>query len=171
MKKRRFAAAIIVFFLIPTISQTHISQAQDSVLSPPMRMAESSFKEVYATVSMALSVYKMDALDGMGMRNIIDRYRGSMAGPDVIFDLERMDMLRKGWTRHYPVSIRGENYIVRLFLTKERAYQPEMPVLFEMDIKDPAVTCQILPDINAILDASNIAPIRPRYQRQTGSSL
>ena len=171
MKKRRFAIAIIIFFLIPTIYIPDITQAQNETLSPPMRMTEHYFKEVYATVSVALSVYKMDAVDGISMKNIIDKHRPALIGADVKFDLEHMDMRRKGWTRHYPVSIRGENFIVRLFLTPERSYQPDLPVLFEMDIKDPDVTCQILPDINSILGDSSLTPLRPRYQRQTSASL
>ncbi len=171
VKKRRFAIAIIIFFLALAASSPDISEAQNSALSPPMRITEHLFKEVYATVSVAFSVYKMDAMDGLSMENIIDKHRAALIGADVKFDLEHMDLRRKGWTRHYPVSIRGENFIVRLFLTGERAYQPALPVLFEMDIKDPDVTCQILPDINSILGPAGIKPLRPTYQRQTSASL
>ena len=171
MTKKRLLSVIVVFFLIQIASPGGVSRAQNAALSPPILITEHYFKEVYAAVSVAIAVYKSDAIDGNAEEEIADKYGGAIPGLDIKFDFNRTDMVRKGWTRHYPIVIHAERFIVRIFLTEERAYQPQLPILFEMQIRDPAVTCQILADINSILGDENMKPYRISSERQAARSL
>lgn len=171
MNKKRLLPIIGAFFLVQIALSGRALQAQDSALSPPILITEHYFKEVYAAVSVALEVYKSDTVDGNKREDIADKYGGRIPGLDVKFDFKDAGMLRKGWTRHYPVVIHDERFIVRIFLTEERVYQPQLPVLFEMEIRDPAVTCQILADINSILGQENIKPYRLSSERLAARSL
>ncbi len=167
-KKRLFI--IVVFILVQTASSGRVSQAQNAALSPPILITEHYFREVYAAVFVAIEAYKSDAIDGNTREELAGKYGGEILGLDIKFDFNRADMARKGWTRHYPIVIHDERFIVRIFLTEERIYQPKLPVLFEMQIRDPAVTCQILADINSILGDEKIEPHRISSERQAARS-
>lgn len=171
MNKKRLLFIIVVFILAQLASSGTDSRAQNAALSPPILMTEHYFKEVYAAVFVAIEVYKSDAIDGNAREEIISKYGGDILGLDIKFDFNSTGAARKGWTRHYPIVIHDERFIVRIFLTEERVYQPQLPVLFEMQIRDPAVTCQILADINSILSDENIKPHRISSERQAARSL
>ncbi|MBU0881336.1 MAG: hypothetical protein KKE81_03965 [Candidatus Omnitrophica bacterium] len=171
MNKKRLLSLIVVFILVQIASSGRVSQAQNAALSPSILVAEHYFKEVYAAVSVAIEAYKSDAIDGNTRKEIVSKYGGEIPGLGIRFDFNRTDMVKKGWTRNYPIVIHDERFIVRIFLTEERAYQPQLPVLFEMEIRDPAVTCQILADINSILSDENIEPYSISSERQVARSL
>ncbi len=161
---------IVVFFLVQIASSGRVSWAQDAALSPPILITEHYFKEVYAAVSVAIAAYKSDAVDGNASEEIMDRYGGEIPGLDIRFDFKGRGIFKKGWTRYYPIVIHDERFIVRIFLTEEGVYQPQLPVLFEVEIRDPAVTCQILADINSILSDEKIEPHRISSERQAARS-
>lgn len=81
--------------------------------------------------------------------------------PEVRFDLDRIDMGKKGWTRYYPFSISGKDFIMRIFLTREYLFQPKAEVLYEDTTGDKELTFQILPGLNKILEGCRIKPHNP----------
>jgi len=117
-----------------------------------------AFREACNIICMALSLYKSDAFQRLPKEELIKMYGIALPDSVVRFDLENLDVLKKGWTRYYPFSIDGKGFVARIFLTKENYFQPELPVISEMVVEKLGVTLQILPDINEILDDCRIKP-------------
>ena len=150
-----------IFFLVQVISSPHESFAETCALNPPTKVSLNNpdicFKQVYEVFYLVLSIYKSDAVEKRPKETLL-RELGTLFDSEVRFDIEHIDIGKKGWTRYYPFCIDGKSFIARIFLTGERAYQPEVAVLFEAIVEDPSVTIQILPGINAILKDCNIRP-------------
>ena len=107
---------------------------------------------------MALSLYRSDAFGGMSKEELVHAYSPMLSGSDVRFDLEHIDLMRKGWTRYYPFSVGNKKFIARIFLTKEAYFQPKVKVVSELAIENFGVTIQVLPDIDEILNDCKIKP-------------
>lgn len=159
MKKTIAAFFAIFFFLAQAIQPVNSSPVESAGLNPPTRIDGAPFKQLYSTLCIAVTIYKLDAIEGNSKDAIIRDHGKALSNPDIRFDLEKIDAGRKGWTRYYPVMVSGRQFIVRVFLTEERVYQPQLPILYEMIIRDPAVTCQVLPDINSIVESHKIKPL------------
>jgi len=161
VNKSKCCAALVIFFLlfdvvIPSLSSainyplTQIKVDPDTV--------DRSFKKIYDSVCFALSVYVSDVIGRSSKEDLIKNFSRIALHPGIRFDLENMDIIKKGWTRYYPFSIEGKEFIMRIFLTSERSYQPPAPVLYEGSIATPAVTFQVLPSLNTILSDCKIKP-------------
>ncbi len=163
MTKRLLSMLLTCFMIVLNIGVSDILAGTDSILAPSSRINESistlSVKNSLSILEYALYIYRLDAIDRLKQNVIIDKcLNRSMATINFTFDLERMGVKRKGWTRYYPVMIGQEFYIVRIFLTKERAYQSPMAPELEVKISNPPVTCQIISGVNGILKDLPIAP-------------
>ena len=64
MNKRRLVFITGIIFLVQMVSLNCMSLAQDTALNPPSLVSVNYFKEVYAVISLAFSIYKFDAIDG-----------------------------------------------------------------------------------------------------------
>ena len=115
-------------------------------------------KKIYDAICMGVFLYELDTIARLSKEEIERSYPGLSLNSLVRFDLANMDLGKKGWTRYYPFSIGNKAFIMRIFLTAERAYQPSAPVLYEGSIADPAVTFQILPSINEMISGCKIKP-------------
>jgi hypothetical protein len=157
--KRALSTTLSVLFLLSLATGGAASaDAGAPALNPSTRLSNLYFRQVCAIFLTALDIYKMDAVQGM-RKDAIKRGLGRSSGPDgAIFDLDRIDAKRKGWTRYYPVEIGGRSLIVRVFLTAEASYQEKLPYIEKMGFSDPAVTVEILPGINAMLGQEKIRP-------------
>lgn len=162
MNRKRVTALVAVFFLIQTIPSASGVEIPAAALNPPLKVAaasETCFPKICEIVCNALFIYKLDALERRSKADIIEHYGVAFSRLiDVRFDLDRIDTGRKGWTRHYPFSVDGNDFIIRIFLTEERTYQPEIEPLFEGTIASPAVTFQIIPGISTLLNDKPVAP-------------
>lgn len=154
---------LVIFFLcaltIPSkvLSDTNFPLTQikvDSVSS------DNFFKNIYESVYTGLSIYKLDAIEKYTKEMIITNSQYGARNSLIRFDIENIDIGKKGWTRYYPFSIGDKNFIMRIFLTEELQYQPNVRVLYEGTIEEPAVTFQILPSLNDILLDCKIKPFR-----------
>ena len=113
---------------------------------------------------MALLIYKLDVVERSSKETIkeeiISQYDNaffSLSGID--YDLDNIDYFRKkGFTRYYPFRVKDTSYIIRIFRSDEKAFQPEVEVLYEGNVKNPAVTFQILKGVNAILETCRLKP-------------
>lgn len=155
MNKKRLSIIAAVFFLVPAISFSHELSAETWLLSPPSKVSLNEtngyFKQLYDVLYLALSIYKSDAFNRYSKEALIREYGSALVNSQVRFDLEHIDIGKKGWTRYYPFSVDNKRFILRIFLTEEYSYQPKVAVLFEVNFNNPAVTLQVLPGINAIL--------------------
>lgn len=159
MKKTIASLFAGFFFLAEAIQLADSLPVDFAPLTPPTRISSTSFQQLCGTLCIAVTLYKLDVIEGNHKDAIIREYARALSGPDIRFDLEKIDTGRKGWTRYYPVMIGKRQFIARVFLTGEKAYQPQVPVLYEMEINDPAVTCQVLPGIQSIVGLRTIKPL------------
>ena len=162
--KKRLPVILAVLFLVQSIPLLQGTCAENYLLNPPSRVNLSSpdtpFREIYEVFCAALTIYKLDAIEGHSKEALMRECAAKLPGKEINFDLRRIDMGKKGWTRYYPFSIGDRHFIIRIFLTEERAYQAKAQTLFEGAIDNPAVTFQILPGINDILKDCRIAPYK-----------
>jgi hypothetical protein len=161
--RHKTSLAIIAIFLAQAVSDYQAIPQEPISALPQTRVnindPDLYFAGKYGIVHQALFIYKLDAIRKLQKEDILDSYREAVKGPEKpVFDVKNMDIGRKGWTRYYPFSINGKNLTVRIFLTKERYYQPELPVLYEGSVNDPEVTFQVVPDIKDILKDCHIKP-------------
>lgn len=158
---RRISILFASFLLLSQIFiLSSVSAAENCGLTPPLRAESASFRQLSGTFCIALAIYKLDAVDHTPKDVIMRDHGAALINDDIRFDLEKMDTGKKGWTRYYPVEVGGKPFIVRVFLTKELSYQPRLPVIYEMQISDPEVTCQVLPPINDMIAPQRIEPFR-----------
>lgn len=157
MNKRRLSIALTVFFLVQVILPIRSFSATGSPLSEA-KLPNSCFKQLYNILCLSLAIYKSDALQNCSREDIARMYGNSLFNSEVRFDLANIDMGKKGWTRYYLFSVGEEQFIARVFLTAERPYQPKVSVLYEASVMNPAVTVQVLPGLNTILEQCRIKP-------------
>lgn len=163
MKKRSALSIAAIFFLVQAILQAPFSaRAETSLLNPPSEIdiakTDSPLKSEWSAIRAALAVYESDVVRKLPGPELALECGSLLNGSDVRFEVDRIDMLRKGWTRYYPFYIGERAFIARIFLTKEASFQVRIPVITELVIKNPAVTLQILPGASEILDGCRIKP-------------
>jgi len=160
VNKKRLSIVLAIFFLVQAASLPRNLGAEIYSLSIPSRIADPHFRNMNIAADVALSIYIKHELGKISKENIAREFFGGVINEYVKFNLSDLRLGKGGCTRYYPVSILGENFIARVFLSDEEAFQPKVKVLFEIKICNPPVTCQILPDISSILKDCRIAPHR-----------
>lgn len=165
MDKKRTAVVALIFFLIQAIPLTGLAPAEIYSLNPPSSIDANNpnvpFQEACNIFFVALSLYESDAVKRLQKDEIIRIYAPLMAAADVRFDLEHIDLMKKGWTRYYPFSVGERKFIARIFLTKESYFQAELPVISEIVVEKIGVTLQVLPGLAEILKDRAIRPNKP----------
>lgn len=173
MNKKKVSVILAIFFLVQAIPFSQGLSQENCLLNPPTKVSLAEpdiyLQQRYYVVCLALSIYKKDAFEKGSVETLIGQFGDRSFNQRVRFDMSHMK--RKGWTRYYPVFIDEKPFIVRVFLTEELIYQPKVKVLFEASIKNPPVTLQILPGINAVLADCKIKPYNTRLSSQVDSSL
>lgn len=157
MNKKRLSVILTVFFLAQAILPL---QSFSATLTPltEAKLPNSCFKQLYNILCLSLAIYKLDALQNCSKEYIARMYETSLFNSEVKFDLANIDTGRKGWTRYYIFGVGREQFIARIFLTAERFYQPQVTVLYEASVANPAVTVQVLPGLNTILEQCRMKP-------------
>ncbi len=121
----------------------------------------------------ALLIYKLDTIEkcpkGIIKERITSQYDRSFFDLSGInFDLENIDYFRKkGYTRYYPFYVNGKPFVIRIFRTDEKYFQPDVEILYEASVKNPPVTFQILKGVNAILEHCKLKPQQMPSEHQT----
>jgi hypothetical protein len=164
LSKKKWSGILAIFFLVQVVTSSPVLSFENSSLNPPTNIdanfSDPTVKNIYDAICLGVGLYELDTIEGLSKAEIEGRYPGLSLNSEVRFNLANMDLGRKGWTRYYPFSVGDKNFIMRIFLTVERSYQPEAPVLYEGSIANPAVTFQVLPSINEILSGCKIQPRR-----------
>ena len=161
VNKRKWFAVLVVFFLLSDVIIPSVSTAANYPLTQikvDPDTVDKAFKKIYDSVSFALSVYVSDVIERSSKESLIRNFSQVVLHPSIRFDLENIDVIKKGWTRYYPFSIDGKEFIMRIFLTSERSFLPDAPILYEGSIMNPAVTFQVLPSLKEILSDCKIKP-------------
>lgn len=163
MRKNGTVFAILFSLLLAAVPSPGYSEPLHS-LSAPTRIDLNNpdilLDELWDVVRSALFIYSLDAVTRHPKEEVIRKVISASAivSSKARFALDLIDVGKKGWTRYYPFSIGDTQFVVRIFLTAERAYQAEAKVLFEGSLENPPVTFQILPDLNSILRDCVIKP-------------
>ena len=162
MSKKKWSLLLAIFFLVQSISSSLALSFESSLLNPPTNIdanySDGVVKKIYDAICLGISLYQLDAIGRSSGPDIEKSYAALALNSEARFDLANMGMGKRGWTRHYPFSVGNRAFIMRIFLTAERAYQSAEAVLYEGAINDPAVTFQILPSINDIISSCKIKP-------------
>jgi hypothetical protein len=173
LNRKRWSIFLVIFFLcaviIPSkvLSDTNFPLTQIKVDS---NSGDGFFKKIYESVYLGLSIYKLDTIEKYTKERLITSLQAGTGNGLIKFDLENIDIGKKGWTRYYPFSIGDKNFIMRIFLTEELQYQPKVKILYEGALKDPAITFQILPSLNDIMSDCRIKPFKTYSTAQADSS-
>ena len=173
MNKRKWFILLAIFFLVQYITPSEIYSAANFPLTQ-IRVDSNSqddcFKKIYNSICVGLFIYRLDAIEKHTKEDLIRNFKNTLIKTDVRFDLDNIDIGKKGWTRYYPFSIGDKNFIMRIFLTEEFSYQQKAQVLYEGILTDPAITFQILPSLNDILSDCRIKPIKTYSSSQVDKS-
>jgi hypothetical protein len=162
VKKRRAAVVFTIFFLAQAVMFTQTTTAGSYVPNPLTEIRSGAqnieFKDTCNFLLTALSLYKADVFGKLPKNRLKEIYSPVMNNSNIRFDLDNIDMMKKGWTRYYPFSAGGKQMIARMFLTSETKFQPDVTVLSEAVLENSGVTLQILPGIDGILKDRTIKP-------------
>ena len=170
MYKNKLILILACLFLV----QPHVGATQDVRTIPvtsiiPVSPIESNpiptTLHEYSILVFALSMYYMETRENLSMEQIRERLAGQ---PEVwkeklavAFDLDRTSFKKDGYTRYYPFSVRGRDFIIRFFRLKEKDKLPLCDVLHEGTFPDSELAFQIIPGINALLEGKDIKKILP----------
>jgi len=168
--KKRLALILSVFFLAQSAAFSQDFLPRTTPVNPTAKVSlnkpEISFLKKYDfyILCTALLVYKLDVIERRSKGSIVEEVDGQYDGTffrlsDIDFDLANIDYFRnKGYTRYYPFRVNNVPYIIRIFRTDEKVFQPDVEVIYEGNVKNPAVTFQILKGVNAILEQCRLKP-------------
>ena len=173
MNKRKWSILSAIFFLVQCLSPCEIFSAANFPLTQikvDSNSQDQYFKKIYDSICAGLFIYRLDVIERHAKENLIKDFGNAILKSEVKFDLENIDIGKKGWTRYYPFSIGDKNFIMRIFLTGELYYQPKARVLYEGTLSNPAVTFQILPSLNDILSDCKIKPFKTYSTAQVDRS-
>lgn len=170
MNKKRLSIILAIFFLVQAVSLPQNSIAENYSLNIPSRIADSCFRYMTSAAEVALAIYKMREFGNATRSEIEKQFAYGVINEYIKFDLKDLRLGKGGFTRYYPVSILGGNFIARVFLTAEEALQPKVKVVFEAKITDPGLTCQIIPDISSIIKDCKITPHKVYDNTEVGRS-
>ena len=161
LSKNKLVPLAICLFLV----HTQITASSDSgtfSINPAKRVSptEISIKEIFAKefniLAFALGMYHSDAVERLSKNAIKEKFAGELDSCesefDVSFDLENMDFGRRGFTRYYPFSVNGRDYIIRIFDIREKGYLSDFEILCEGEFEDSKLGFQILPGLNELLE-------------------
>lgn len=173
MNGKKWPINVAIFFLVQCMTSPQISSQETGSLNPPIKVSlnksEICFRYMFDIIYSALEIYRKDAIERRSVEELMKECDRTLTGTEPRFNVRHLGIGKKGWTRYYPFSIGEHSFIVRIFLTEESAFQPDTAVLFQAEMKNPAVTIQILPNLNEILTDCGIRPyeFQPVSQAET----
>ncbi|MFH1791855.1 MAG: hypothetical protein ABH885_07745 [Candidatus Omnitrophota bacterium] len=141
--------------------------------------------QLYDILCMGLLIYRLDAVERCAKdvvkESIMRDYDSAFFNlSGVRFDLESIDIAKKGWTRYYPFVIGERQYVMRIFRADEKQFQPEIKILHEGTVRmrglvegsfrTTSVTFQIIPGVNDLLDRLRVKTFDLGPIIQTSSS-
>lgn len=161
MNKSRLLLTIVCMFLVHTqlVASTNVGTL---LLTPPKKVSpleasqRDAFLKEFNLLTFALGMYRLDTevrLTGDEIRNILNENIEHLERVcSIVFDFDRIDFRKKGYTRYYPFTIDGKDYIIRIYLEEERHFLPYADILAQGIFHNSGIGYQIIPGINSILN-------------------
>ena len=132
-----------------------------SAINPAKKVspAEIGMKEIFARefniLAFAFGIYRLDVGERLSKESIKMRLSENVLfckeAFSVAFDLENIDFNRKGFTRYYPFSVNGKDFIIRIFNAEESRYLADFKIFYDGVFEESNVGFQIIPGIKEIL--------------------
>lgn len=154
------AGLLILAILIP-----QAIEANPCTLLPPSIISQQYFSQLLTAVRIGKIIYRMDAFERLSadcLRKELDFL--SRDSGERIFDADCIDFMKKGFTRHYLLTINGKSLVMRICLTSELRLQPEIPdkdIVVKGEIESVKATYQVF-DIIALTEVQKPQP-RPTF--------
>lgn len=168
LNKKKLLLVIVCLLLVHTQAATSLD-IRTLLLTPPQKVSpietnpEFTFLKEFNILTFALALYHLDAKEHL-TKDIIKRRLATDCAVwkkalNIDFDLDNIDLNKRGFTRYYPFSINGKDFIVRIFDMKERHFLPEFDVFYEALFEDSGVGLQIIPGINTVLKSKRVEKV------------
>lgn len=162
------AGLLILAILIP-----QAIEAVPCALLPPSIISEGSFGQLMIAVHIGKIMYKMDAFEGLSPLYLKEKLAAlSRCFGDGIFDADRIDFQKKGFTRHYLFTIDGKSLVIRICLTSELRLQPEIPdndIIVKGEIENLGATYQVF-TLTALTGSPKPQPCSTFHTREVDRS-
>lgn len=152
---------IVCLFLVPSqIASTqdigtYLRSVNQKVSSIETKKTDIFIRD-FNILSFALGLYNLDAKERLTKVEIKERLAKEPAllrdKFGVSFDMDKIDFKKKGFTRYYPFSVSGKDFIIRIFDINEKHYLAECQVVYEGAFEKSSLGFQIIPGIKTILD-------------------
>jgi len=164
---------LLAGLLIFTILMPQVMEASSYALLPPSIINQASFSQLLAAVHIGKIIYGMDAFERLSadvLKKKLEALSSGVGGS--VFNVEKIDFRRKGFTRHYLFTIDGRSLIMRVCLTSELGFQPEIPesdVIVKGEIGSLKASYQVF-DMRSLLEGHKIQARTTFHSREAERS-
>ena len=164
---------LLAGLLIFTILMPQVMEASSYSLLPPSIIDQACLSQLLSAIRIGKIIYGMDAFERLSadvLREKMSALSSGAGGP--VFDAGNIDFRRKGFTRHYLFIIDGRSLIMRICLTSELGFQPEIPerdIIVKGEIGSLKATYQVF-DMRSLLEGRSIQPRATFHSREAERS-
>ena len=164
---------LLAGLLILAILMPQVMEAASLALLPPSIINQACFNQLLSAVRIGKIIYGMDAFDRLSANDLKEKLAALSSGaPGAVFDAASIDFKKKGFTRHYFFMIDSRRLIMRVCLTSELRFQPEIPdkdVIVKGEIGNLKATYQVF-DISSLSEGRKIQPRITFHSRESERS-
>ncbi len=161
---------LLAGLLILAIFTTQAVEAFSYALLPPSIINQTCFSQLLSAIRIGKMIYRMDVFDRISADALKEKLAALSSEPGgPVFDAGKLDFKKKGFTRHYLFTLDGRTLIMRVCLTSELGFQPEIPeseIIINGNIGNVKATYQIF-DMRVLLEGPKILPLTTFHSRET----
>jgi len=165
---------LLAGLLIFTILMPQAMEASSLALLPPSIINQVCFSQLLNAVRIGKIIYGMDAFCRLPANDLKEKLAALSSGaPGLVFDAASIDIKKKGFTRHYFFTIDGNSLIMRICLTSELGFQPEIlakDIIVKGEIADFKAIYQVF-NMSALFEGRKIQPHTTLHSRESERSL
>lgn len=168
MNKDKLLLILICLFLVhatvATSSNIGTSPLRLNQKVSPIETSQAlTFLKEFNVLTFALGLYQLDARERLSKAKIKEKMTLDSTIWErefgISFDLDNIDFKRKGFTRYYPFTVNGKDFIIRIFDVREKHRMPKFEVFCEGIFEDSKIGFQIIPGVKTILKSKRIKKI------------
>ena len=164
---------LLAGLLIFAILMPQVIEAASYSLLPPSIIGQACFSQLISAVRIVKIIYGMDVFDRLSTDTLKEKLSTlSLVAGGPIFDARNIDFRKKGFTRHYLFTIEGRSLIMRVCLTSELRFQPEIldkDIIVKGEIASLKATYQVF-DMSSLFEGRKIQPRTTFHFRETERS-
>ena len=117
----------------------------------------------FNVLTFALGMYYMDTEGKLAKEGVREKLVNNSAiwkeAFGIDFDLDNIDFRKEGFTRYYPFSVEGRDFIVRIFDIREKKRLADCEVYYEGKFEKSNLAFQIIPGIKTLLNDKTIEKV------------